>query len=135
MSLLRFLGRNLSPIVVNFGRSLTSTPISRGIEDFFDTPLKDGERRTAGRAWNAADLRLKSWDDLHKLWYVLLKERNMLYSEKELARHNRERFQNPTRLVKVRKSMARIKRVMHERALAHEDPVKGQALKNFLDAL
>jgi ribosomal protein L29 len=68
-----------------------------------------------GRAWKTGELRLKSFDDLHTLWFVLLKEKNMLLSERERCRHNKVRLARPDRLVKVRQSMARIMAVLDER--------------------
>ncbi|KAK9905609.1 hypothetical protein WJX75_002937 [Coccomyxa subellipsoidea] len=106
-----------------------------GLEEFFDTPVKEGEKVTSGRAWEASDLRLKSWDDLHKLWYVLLKERNMLKSEKDSYRAKGLVMPNGRRQTKVRKSMCRIKYVMYERARAETDPAKSEQLKRFVNNL
>lgn len=55
----------------------------------------------AGRSWKASELRLKSWDDLQKLWYVLLKEKNMLMTQRQLLHSQNFRFPNPERIPKV----------------------------------
>ena len=54
-----------------------------------------------GRSWSAEDLRRKSWDDLHKLWYVLLKERNLLLSERDRYKAAGQVMPNGRRMTKV----------------------------------
>ena len=34
-----------------------------------------------GRPWTAEELRRKSWDDLHVLWYKCILERNIIATE------------------------------------------------------
>jgi large subunit ribosomal protein L47 len=97
------------------------------------TPLHPPPR--AGRAWLARELRAKSWDDLHALWFVLLKERSRLASERAAARARKEAMRDPTRLTKVRKSMGRIKAVLGERLGEHEEPEVRMRLKAFIDAM
>eukprot|EP00850_Spirogloea_muscicola_P022401 SM000291S10879 [mRNA] locus=s291:21398:22494:- [translate_table: standard] len=107
-----------------------------GLEDFFEAERRpDGEPPVVGRAWAAAELRRKSYDDLHRLWYVLLKEKNMLYTQRQMLRTDGLRMPRPDRIPKVKKSMCRIKQVLTERALAEPDPMKRQIYRAMINVI
>ncbi|KAH0690464.1 hypothetical protein KY289_017822 [Solanum tuberosum] len=73
------------------------------LEQFFevDRTPEDDKPIVYGRGWKASELRLKSWDDLQKLWYVLLKEKNMLMTQRQMLNAQNLRFPNPERISKI----------------------------------
>ncbi|KAJ8553824.1 hypothetical protein K7X08_024502 [Anisodus acutangulus] len=107
------------------------------LEQFFevDRTPEDDKPVVYGRGWKASELRLKSWDDLQKLWYVLLKEKNMLMTQRQMLNAQNLRFPNPERISKVRKSMCRIKHVLTERAIDEADPRRSTEMKRMINAL
>ena len=77
-----------------------------GLEEFFEggqaLPMVDlAARPVIGRAWSADELRLKSFDDLHRLWFVLLKELNLLATQQAEAARVGQRFLGQPRVKKV----------------------------------
>jgi len=87
------------------------------------------EEGISGRSWSAPELRRKSFKDLHTLWYVLLRERNLLATQKEEARRLGiasvgQQTDIPWKVRQCKKSMARIKYVINERRLAYEGAVE-----------
>lgn len=82
----------------------------------FETNARKAQEKV-GRAWKPSELRLKSHLDLHKLWYVLLKEKLALQSDKYYCIRMKSRFFGNGNLYKVKLSMARLLTVVHERAI------------------
>ncbi|XP_018528728.1 LOW QUALITY PROTEIN: 39S ribosomal protein L47, mitochondrial [Lates calcarifer] len=100
-------------------RALHTTISRRGLEEFFDLPENWGEVKVkSGAPWTAKQLRAKSNEDLHKLWYVLLKERNMLLTLEQEARRQRVQMPSPERIRKIERSMIRLETVVNERETA-----------------
>eukprot|EP00210_Caulerpa_lentillifera_P006667 g6370.t1 len=118
-----------------YTRPFTISNRVRDLREFLDVEALKGKSPVVGKEWTAALLRMKSWTDLHKLWYVLLKERLMLKSEFLRYKSVGEKMQNPERYRYVRKSMCRIKQVLTERALKETDQVRREEMKRRINAL
>ncbi|KAF4650558.1 39S ribosomal protein L47, mitochondrial [Perkinsus olseni] len=101
-----------------------------------------------GDAWPACLLRLKSFDDLHKLWYyythriesdmhtkrvpvlyICLKEKNFLMSERAFARAHRTEWSYHGRLKKVKMTMKRILTVLSRREI-HQQTIRAKEMRD-----
>lgn len=68
-----------------------------------------------GRSWKTRELNLKSNEDLHKLWYVFLKEKNSILSDASLHQRTHGEKMDVKRLERVDKSMNRLKVLLEKR--------------------
>eukprot|EP00565_Helicotheca_tamesis_P009371 CAMPEP_0185736546 /NCGR_PEP_ID=MMETSP1171-20130828/28192_1 /TAXON_ID=374046 /ORGANISM="Helicotheca tamensis, Strain CCMP826" /LENGTH=195 /DNA_ID=CAMNT_0028407197 /DNA_START=171 /DNA_END=758 /DNA_ORIENTATION=+ len=86
------------------------------LDAFRDSVTREARaKEMVGRSWTVKELRRKSFEDLHSLWFVLYKEWNMLLTEANLSRRKGIVFPQPDRKRKVKKSMGAIKQVLGER--------------------
>lgn len=101
-------------------RSVHTTKPNYDLMEFFDAKKNWSETNIkVGRSWKVDELRIKSNTDLHKLWFVLLKERNMLYTMEHECNENMRLFPNAERVDKVQTSMNNIETVIRERNVAY----------------
>lgn len=98
-----------------------------GLWDFFkDQKLLQtpAEHVQHGREWTVGELRSKDWDSLHQLWWVCVKERNRLATEKlERARLNALYGDHETKARDevVQKTMKAIIDTLAERTQAYQE--------------
>ncbi|CAJ0600824.1 unnamed protein product [Cylicocyclus nassatus] len=102
------------------GFSRTAAASNEIFRQFYDDEANFGKtelrpKKRPGRAWTADELRLKSNSDLHKLWYVCLKERNMLLTMRNACVERARSMPNPERIDRVNETMENIQAVVHER--------------------
>eukprot|EP00419_Tripos_fusus_P001141 CAMPEP_0172688160 /NCGR_PEP_ID=MMETSP1074-20121228/22228_1 /TAXON_ID=2916 /ORGANISM="Ceratium fusus, Strain PA161109" /LENGTH=237 /DNA_ID=CAMNT_0013507759 /DNA_START=77 /DNA_END=790 /DNA_ORIENTATION=- len=107
----------------------------RSIEAFWKGGIRDPELNASqkiangvsGDPWPAVLLRMKSFDDLQKLWFVLLKEKNFLLAEQHESRQQKIRWQHHGRLKKVKLSMKRILTVLSRREI-HQQTLRSKEI-------
>ena len=104
-----------------FKMSFSTSNHTLGLQDFFDNGngwAWNEKLMPTGRAWMSAELRRKSFEDLHALWFTCIKEQNKLSSMKQEAARFQLFFPYKPRGIQVRLTMARIKQVLWERRTA-----------------
>jgi large subunit ribosomal protein L47 len=77
-----------------------------------------------GRAWTDEELRYKSFDDMHRLWWSCLREQNRLLTEnfsRAAINIGYGKYEANKRIKEVHKTQKAIKRVLVERWDAWED--------------
>lgn len=103
----------------HFFRQEVHKDIRGGIKDFVDPNYLNNKRpKVPGGPWPVDMLRRKSMGDLQQIWFLLLRERNMLLTMKDhYTRHQEElgAWPTPSRLTLVDESMVNLKRVLRER--------------------
>lgn len=110
----------------NFSLSATKSDLM----EFFEKKENINEEMIKhGRPWRVEELRIKSNTDIHKLWYVLHKERNMLLTMEEMYKKSGEIFPSPDRIAKVDESMENILTVVDERNIAYNLLESGESKK------
>lgn len=118
----------------------------RGVEDFWkggsrDPTINAGAKlgnAISGDPWPAVLLRMKSFEDMHKLWYVCLKEKNFLLAEQHEAKQQRIRWRHHGRLKKCKLTMKRIltvltRREIHQQALRAKEILAKQQERETLE--
>lgn len=104
-------------------RILSTGSCRKGFEEFFPPGVYEGENHAeensvVGRGWKISELRIRSNTDLHKFWYVLLKEKNMLLTLDQECKRLGLFVPGGTRLHKVEQTMDLVERVVKERETA-----------------
>ncbi|KAJ5565735.1 Ribosomal protein L47 mitochondrial [Penicillium sp. DV-2018c] len=77
-----------------------------------------------GRSWGIQELRERSWEDLHALWHVCVRERNRIYTsdlERSRLKPGYGDFESEERDKVIKSTMRNIKHVLRERWYAWED--------------
>ncbi|XP_060517701.1 large ribosomal subunit protein uL29m [Cylas formicarius] len=109
-------------------RCICTSSIKNDLMEFFDDKKNWGQTEVkSGRSWRKEELRLKSNTDLHKLWYVLLKEKNMLLTMEQESNDQVRLFPSPERIDKVEESMENLEAVVRERNRAYHMLETGQS--------
>ncbi|KAI1321996.1 MRP-L47-domain-containing protein [Xylariaceae sp. FL0255] len=115
------------PVPADYKPDINVDP-NHGLWDFFHSKdsilLKPDQLAEHGRAWSVEELRHKSWEDLHKLWWVCVKEQNRLFTWK--LEHERLKLYDGMEEMKDRgteviKTMNAIKHTLTERWYLWED--------------
>ncbi|KAM0801651.1 mitochondrial 39-S ribosomal protein L47 (MRP-L47)-domain-containing protein [Usnea florida] len=133
---------------LRYGNSMSKQPLPRPVLDpekrtkiqvdpnhglwgFFNSERKAlstlEQEKAKGRPWTVEELRHKSWEDLHSLWYICCKERNRIATESQERIRIRKTAgirEAKERDMTIRQTQAKIKHTLTERWYAWDEAWK-----------